>query len=155
MQPELKHSFSIEIKVDKPVMVNGTAEGGKRQLISILEGKVSGKISGKVLPGGIDSQIIHPDGTCHLSARYGIQTDLGCVYIENNGIRRVPAHWRDRLFDEDMSFFNEIPQDEIYFRAVPKFEVYSEALRWLNEAIFICTGQRTAQGVSLKFYELL
>lgn len=155
MQPELKFSFSIEIKVDKPVMINGTAERGKRQLISILEGKVSGRISGKVLPGGIDSQIIQPDGSCHLSARYGIQTDLGCVYIENNGIRRIPAQWRERLFDEDMSFFNEIPQDEIYFRAVPKFEVYSEALRWLNEAIFICTGQRTAQGVSLKFYELL
>jgi len=155
MQPELKYSFSIEIEVDKPVMVNATAEGGKRQLISILEGKVSGKITGTVLPGGIDSQIILPDGTCHLSARYGVQTDQGCVYIENNGIRRIPAQWRDRLFDEDMSFFNEIPQEAIYFKAVPKFEIYSESLRWMTESIFICTGQRTAQGVSLQFYELL
>lgn len=155
MQPELKHSFSVEIRVDKPTVVNATAEGGKRQLIAILEGKVSGRLTGSVLPGGIDSQIVHPDGTCHLSARYGLQTDQGCVYIENNGIRRIPEAWRSQLFGEDMSFFNQIPQEAIYFKAVPKFEVYSEALRWMTESIFICTGQRTAEGVSLKFYELL
>lgn len=155
MHPELKLCFSVEIRVDKPVVINATAEGGKRQLISILEGKVSGRLKGFVLPGGIDSQIIHPDGTCHLSARYGLQTDQGTVYVENNGIRRIPAEWRKRLFDEDMSFFNQIPQEDIYFKAVPKFEVYSDALRWMTESIFICTGQRTAEGVSLKFYELL
>ncbi|MCC3703979.1 DUF3237 domain-containing protein [Rouxiella badensis] len=154
MHPELKHSFSVEIKVDKPIVVNATAEGGKRQLIAILEGEVSGRLRGQVLPGGIDSQIIHPDGTCQLSARYGLETSEGRVYVENNGIRRIPAEWREKLFSDDMSFFNLIPQEEIYFRAVPKFEVYSEALRWMTESIFICTGQRTAQGVSLKFYEL-
>lgn len=155
MHPELKLSFSVEIRVDKPVVINATAEGGKRQLISILEGKVSGKINGFVLPGGIDSQIIQPDGTCHLSARYGLQTEHGTVYVENNGIRRIPLEWRNRLFDQDMSFFNEIPPEDIYFKAVPKFEVYGDELRWMNESVFICSGQRTAQGVSLKFYELL
>lgn len=155
MHPELTLRFSVEIRVDKPVVINATAEGGKRQLISILEGKVSGKINGFVLPGGIDSQIIHPDGTCHLSARYGLQTEFGPVYVENNGIRRIPAEWRNRLFDHDMSFFNDIPQQDIYFKAVPKFEVYSDELRWMTESVFICTGQRTASGVALKFYELL
>lgn len=155
MHLELKLSFSVEIRVDKPVVINATAEGGKRQLISILEGKVSGKINGFVLPGGIDSQIIQPDGTCHLSARYGLQTEHGTVYVENNGIRRIPLEWRNRLFDQDMSFFNEIPPEDIYFKAVPKFEVYGDELRWMNESVFICSGQRTAQGVSLKFYELL
>ncbi|KAB7895618.1 DUF3237 family protein [Rouxiella sp. S1S-2] len=155
MHPELKHSFSVEIRVDKPTVINATADGGKRQLIAIVEGKVTGRLTGSVLPGGIDSQIVHPDGTCHLSARYGLQTRQGCVYIENNGIRRIPEEWRNKLFGEDMSFFNQIPPEEIYFKAVPKFEVYSEALRWMTESIFICTGQRTAEGVSLKFYELL
>ncbi len=155
MHPELTLSFSVEIKVDKPIVVNATATGGKRQLISILEGKVSGRINGLVLPGGIDSQIIQSDGTCHLSARYGLQTDQGTVYVENNGIRRIPEQWRKQLFDNDMSFFNQIPQEDIYFRAVPKFEIYSDSLRWMTESIFICVGQRTAEGVSLKFYELL
>lgn len=155
MHPELTLRFTVEIRVDKPVVINATAEGGKRQLISILEGKVSGKINGFVLPGGIDSQIIQPDGTCHLSARYGLQTEHGTVYVENNGIRRIPVEWRHRLFDQDMSFFNDIPAEDIYFKAVPTFEVYSEALRWMTESVFVCSGQRSAQGVSLKFYELL
>lgn len=155
MHPELTLRFTVEIRVDKPVVINATAEGGKRQLISILEGKVSGKINGFVLPGGIDSQIIQPDGTCHLSARYGLQTEHGTVYVENNGIRRIPVEWRHRLFDQDMSFFNDIPAQDIYFKAVPTFEVYSEALRWMTESVFVCSGQRSAQGVSLKFYELL
>jgi hypothetical protein len=155
MHPDLTLRFTVEIRVDKPVVINATAEGGKRQLISILEGKVSGKINGFVLPGGIDSQIIQPDGTCHLSARYGLQTEHGTVYVENNGIRRIPVEWRHRLFDQDMSFFNDIPAEDIYFKAVPTFEVYSEALRWMTESVFICSGQRSAQGVSLKFYELL
>lgn len=155
MHPELTLRFTVEIRVDKPVVINATAEGGKRQLISILEGKVSGKINGFVLPGGIDSQIIQPDGTCHLSARYGLQTEHGTVYVENNGIRRIPVEWRHRLFDQDMSFFNDIPAQDIYFKAVPTFEVYSAALRWMTESVFVCSGQRSAQGVSLKFYELL
>ncbi len=155
MHPELILRFTVEIQVDKPVVINATAEGGKRQLISILEGKVSGKINGFVLPGGIDSQIIQPDGTCHLSARYGLQTEHGTVYVENNGIRRIPVEWRQRLFDHDMSFFNDIPAQDIYFKAVPTFEVYSDALRWMTESVFVCSGQRTAQGVSLKFYELM
>ena len=90
MTPELRHCFSITIQVDKPIIVSRSPQTGKRQLIPIVGGSVSGQLRGHVLPGGVDSQIIEPDGTCRLSARYALQVAEGTVYVENNGIRRVP-----------------------------------------------------------------
>jgi hypothetical protein len=54
-------------------------------------------IRGHVLPGGVDSQIVEPDGTCRLSARYALHVEEGTVYIENNGIRRLPEEYIERL----------------------------------------------------------
>jgi len=155
MSPELEFSFRIEIQVSKPIVVSHDREFGKRQLIPIASGLVSGEISGKVLPGGIDSQVIDGDGLCRLSARYAIETESGeTFYIENNGIRRIPEKWRDQLFTDDMSFFNQISAEDIYFKTVPTFEVYSSSLKWLTESIFICSAKRSATGVFLDMYRV-
>ena len=88
--PQLEKAFSIEVSVDKPVVVGQDDVHGRRQLIPISGGIVSGRLSGKVLPGGVDSQIIRPDGFTELVARYAITLDDGCsVYIDNAGVRRV------------------------------------------------------------------
>ena len=143
MTPELEHSFSITIQVDKPVIVSRSPQSGKRQLIPILSGTVRGELNGHVLPGGVDSQIVEPDGTCRLSARYALHVEEGTVYIENNGIRRLPEEYIERLFGDDMRF-----------RTVPTFEVDAPALRWLTTSLFICSGGRTQDGVMLDFYRV-
>ncbi|PAX33822.1 hypothetical protein CLI88_05110, partial [Klebsiella pneumoniae] len=56
MTPELRHCFSITIQVDKPIIVSRSPQTGKRQLIPIVGGSVSGQLRGHVLPGGVDSQ---------------------------------------------------------------------------------------------------
>lgn len=156
MQPTLEFSFRIDIRVTRPVVVSNDPVKGKRQLIPIESGIVTGEVQGKVLPGGIDSQIIAADGLCSLSARYAIETEQGdTFYIENNGIRRIPEAYRARLFEDDMSFFNEIDQADIYFKAVPTFEVYSERLDWLRQYVFICSAQRTETGVFLDMYKVV
>ncbi|WP_423823283.1 DUF3237 domain-containing protein [Salinisphaera sp. SPP-AMP-43] len=156
MSPALEFSFRIEIAVEAPTRVSNDPVHGKRQLIPIRQGCLSGDLEGWVLPGGVDSQVIDRHGLCRLSARYAVETSDGeRVYIENNGIRRVPPQWRERLFDADMSFFNDIPPEEIYFRASPTFEVYSDRLRWLTESLFVCDGQRTADGVYLDMYRVV
>ncbi len=155
MQPQLKFSFRIEIQVSQPIVISDNKQLGKRQLIPIVSGIVSGDIQGKVLPGGIDSQIIDQDGLCRLSARYAIETQQGdTFYIENNGIRRIPEIWREKLFSDDMSFFNQIPAEDIYFKTVPTFEIYSQSLKWLTESLFICSAQRSENGVYLDMYRV-
>ncbi|WP_147197520.1 DUF3237 domain-containing protein [Pantoea sp. MBD-2R] len=154
MKPDLEYSFSVKVNVGKPEIVSNSSEYGKRQLIPVLSGTVSGKLNGEVMAGGVDSQIVMPDGLCKLSARYALKTDHGPVYIENNGVRRVPEAFRSRLFDEDMRFFSSIPTEELYFRTVPSFEIYDPALAWLTESVFVSTGQRTPDGVTIDFYRL-
>lgn len=92
----------------------------------------------------------------HLQAvrRYALQVAEGTVYVENNGIRRVPAQYHDQLFADDMRFFSDIPPEAIYFRTVPTFEVDAPALSWLTTSLFICAGGRTQDGVMLDFYQV-
>lgn len=143
--------FNIEVIVDKPILVGQDDIVGRRQLIPILEGKVSGKdINGKVLPGGIDSQIIRPDGKCELSARYAILLDDGAaIYIENNGIRTVADE-----YVEDVKQGKFIDPSTYYFRTVPRFETYDKKYKWLTSSIFICSATRLPNKVLIKFYKI-
>jgi hypothetical protein len=151
-KPEFKEIFTISIIVDKPIVIGQDEVVGRRQLIPILSGEVSGEgFNGKVLPGGIDSQVIHPDGKCELSARYGIQLDSGeTIYIENNGIRTVPDE-----YIQDVKAGRFVDPDAYYFRTVPTFEVYDEKYRWMMKHIFVCYATRLPDKVLLKFYEIM
>lgn len=155
MLPALKHSFTIEIKVDKPVVVSNSNSHGKRQLIPILSGSVSGELKGHVMPGGVDSQFVDSAGVCRLSARYALQVEQGTVYVENNGIRIIPEEYKDQLFGNDMRFFDELLPSQIYFRTVPVFEVDSPELHWLTTSIFVCAAERTQTGVKLDIYKVV
>lgn len=155
MLPALEYSFRIDIHVDKPVVISSSPLKGKRQLIPIRSGTVSGALNGQVMPGGIDSQFIDPDGICRLSARYALQVGQGTVYVENNGVRRVPDAFKEKLFGDDMRFFDELPPSQIYFRSVPVFETDVPELSWLTTSVFICAAERTASGVTLEFYKVV
>lgn len=151
-EPGYEEVFRISIEVDKPIVIGQDKIVGRRQLIPILCGEVSGKgFKGKVLPGGIDSQIIRPDGKCELSARYAIQLDDGAaIYIENNGIRTVPDE-----YVEDVNMGKFIDPNAYYFRTVPKFEVYDEKYKWMMNHIFVCYATRFPESVLLKFYKIV
>lgn len=144
--------FTVTIVVDKPIVVGQDDIVGRRQLIPILSGEVEGVgFNGKVLPGGIDSQIIRPDGKCELSARYAIQLDDGAtIYIENNGIRTVPDK-----YVEDVKMGKFVDPNVYYFRTMPIFEIYNEKYRWMMNCIFVCYATRLPENVLLKFYKVI
>lgn len=114
----LKEVFSISINVDNPIVVGQDEIVGRRQLIPIVSGEVTGEgFKGFVLPGGIDSQIIRPDGKCELSARYAIKLEDGAsIYVENNGIRTVPIQYVN-----DVKSGKFVDSSLYYFRTVPIF----------------------------------
>ncbi len=143
--------FSIHIVVDKPIVVGQDNIVGRRQLIPILSGEVEGNgFKGKVLPGGVDSQIIRPDGKCELSARYAIQLEDGAsIYIENNGIRTVPDE-----YVEDVKSGKFVDPNVYYFRTVPTFETYDEKYKWMMNHLFVCYATRLPEKVLLKFYKV-
>ena len=140
-----------ELGLDKPIFVGQDDIVGRRQLISILSGVVKGKnFNGHVLPGGIDSQIIRPNGKCEVSARYGIRLDDGAtIYIENDGIRTVPDE-----YVEDVKAGKFVDPNVYYFRTVPKFETYDNNYKWMMNCIFLCCATRLPENVLLKFYKI-
>ena len=147
---EFKEVFTITAEVATPIVVGQDDIEGRRQLIPITGGTVTGPNGekGTLLPGGVDSQVIRPNGRCELSARYGIRMDDGSsIYVENNGIRTVPAEHIETVLSGGF-----IDPALYYFRTVPTFETYSKKYRWLNDYIFVCYAIRQPENVLLKYY---
>lgn len=144
--------FRILIVVDKPILVGQDDIVGRRQLIPILSGEVTGLgFKGTVLPGGVDSQVIRPDGKCELSARYAIKLNDGAtIYIENNGLRTVPSK-----YTEDVKAGKFVDPSVYYFRTIPILETYSEKYKWMMNNIFVCYATRLPENVLLTFYKIL
>jgi hypothetical protein len=110
-------------------------------MVEINAGRFEGRICGEVLRGGADYQIITPDGTSYLDARYVIRTDDGAlILVRNHGIRHG-------VIADDPS--------QYYFRSTPRFESSDDRYAWLNKTVVICSGARTPESVILDFFAVL
>jgi hypothetical protein len=150
--PKLEFAFEVRAQVADPLVV-GELPNGTRRIIDILGGTVEGPgISGTILPGGADWQIIRrEDGFTDIDARYTIETDSGSlIYVSNIGIRHAPPEVMQRL-----NAGETVDQSEIYFRAIPKFETGDPDLEWLMRSIFVSTGERYPNGVIIRFWRVL
>lgn len=148
--PELRHVFDARIDVAQPWEL-GSTPLGQRRVIAILGGRIEGlEVSGMVLPGGADYQVIAQNGLTHLHARYAIETDKGeRIYVENTGIRFGPAAALERIRQG-------LPVDPalIYFRTSPRFETDSARLAWMTTTLFVATGARTPDQVLLSVFSM-
>ena len=100
MEPVLvtRYVFTITAHV-AGIVSAGDIGVGERRIIPIIGGEVRGReLNGKVCAFGADFQIVRPDSSIELEAKYAIETDDGAViYVENRGIRRGPAELVQRL----------------------------------------------------------
>ena len=110
-----------------PTQMVGPAGDRVRNIIPITGGSVSGRIRGKVLPGGADYQNLASPPT--IDARYLWQTEEGEVILVRNG-----------------GTMN---------RLAPTFEVRVDGpYAWLNGGRYLSSSPRMGQGgVALTFYE--
>ncbi len=148
--PSLRPAFDVEAVVAPPIEVGDTPLGARR-MIPILRGRVSGaRLSGRLLEGGVDYQLIRADGLAEIHARYIIETDSGArVYVENTGIRQGPPEAMARLRRGEA-----VDPATIYFRTVPRFETAAPELAWLQRSIFVCAGARFPERVELRIFEV-
>src|SRR6202012_1884094 len=89
MEPALatRYVFTITAQVSG-ITSAGDIGVGERRIIPITGGEGRGKeVNGKILPFGADFQIVRPDSSIELEAKYAFETDDGAViYVENRGI---------------------------------------------------------------------
>ena len=152
--PQLRHAFDLAVTVTPPIEagnVMGLNSRGRRRIIPITGGTVTGRINGRVLNAGADFQIVVSDTCADLDARYLLELDSGeHVFVQNRALRRASAQDVARLM-------GGLPVDpaRVYFRCVPTFEVSSPDLKWMTESVFIGTATRAPDGVFLSIYEVL
>jgi hypothetical protein len=150
IEPSLRLIYISRIEVDPPMVVGGTPYG-ERRIIPIKGGAFAGpKLSGKVLPGGADWQVIRADGTTELEARYTLETDDGAlIYVLNRGIRRGSKEVMERLARGE-----KVHPSEYYFRTSPVFETGAPKYQWLNRIVAVAAGERLADEVIITVYEV-
>ena len=126
-------------------------ELGRRRIIPITGGRFHGeRLSGRVLGGGADWQIVRPDGVADLDARYTIETQDGAlIYVWNKGYRHGPDEVIQRLRDGEA-----VDPKLYYMRTTPWFETGDARYAWLNRIVCVATGARRAAAVELDVFEV-
>jgi Protein of unknown function (DUF3237) len=151
--PALQHVMDLTVYVAAPIeagTVVGLNSRGRRRIIPITGGTVTGHVSGKVLPGGADFQIVVSETTADLDARYMVELDDGeHIFVQNRALRRGSAADIAKLVRGE-----PVAPEAIYFRSMPTFEVSSPALEWLTQSIFVGTGARFPDRVQLSIFRV-
>jgi hypothetical protein len=124
---------------------------GQRRIIGIVGGSVRGpKLTGRILPGGNDWQIIRSDGAADIKARYTIETEAGAlIMVTSEGLRHGPPEVMEKLARGD-----NVDPDQYYFRTVMRFETADPAVDWLNRILALARGHRQPRAVRLDVYEV-
>jgi hypothetical protein len=146
--PTLERLFRAVVEIAAPLSV-GLTPRGERRIIPITGGRFVGEmIAGDVLPGGADWQLVRPDGTALLEARYTLRTQDGAlVYVRNRGVRSGPPDVLARLAHGEA-----VDPASYYFRTRPEFETGAPQYAWLNDLLAVCSAVRAANAVTLDFY---
>jgi hypothetical protein len=148
--PALRFLYTSKIEIAAPLDL-GPAPYGRRRVINITGGAFSGpRLSGRILPGGADWQIVRGDGIVEVDARYTLETHDGArIYITNWGLRHGPPEVIARLGAGE-----QVDPGEYYFRTAPVFETGAAGYAWLNGLISVAVGERRADTVILTAYEV-
>lgn len=142
--------FTIHAELEA-IMNLGQTPYGERRIIGISGGTVRGpRLSGRVLPGGADWQIIRADGAADIQARYTIESDAGArILVSSDGLRHGPPDVMERLARGD-----SVDPGQYYFRTAMRFETADASLDWLNRILAVARGTREARAVRLDVYEV-
>ena len=142
--------FTIQAELEAITSL-GRTPYSERRMIGILGGTVQGpRLSGRILPGGADWQIIRTDGAADIRARYTIETTAGgLIMVTSEGLRHGPAEVMAKLARGD-----NVDPTQYYFRTVIRFETADPSVDWLNRILALAKGHREPRAVRLDVYEV-
>ena len=143
--------FVMRLDVKKPFVFGDTPQGTRR-ISGISGGLFQGeRISGKILDGGNDWQIIRKEGCAVLDVRLTLQIDDGeFIYMTYQGYRHGPKEVMDKIGRGE-----PVDPADYYFRTNPVFETASSKYDWLNRIITVGVGHREASGPVYSIFEIL
>lgn len=150
--PKLEFFCELQVKLSPALTVGETAHGTRR-IIPIIGGTVEGPgIKGEIFNGGADWQVVRKDGVTELEAHYQFKADDGSIiYVKNIGVRVATPEVAARIAKGE-----KVDASQYYFRAIPKLEApLTSKYAWINNTIFVCTGERMPDAVKIRIFKLL
>lgn len=147
-RPGLDFLARFRITVD-PVQHFGDTPWGDRRVVPIVGGSFDGpRLSGEILPGGGDWQIVHADGTADIDTRYTLRTrDGALIHLTTTGLRHGPPDVLRRLAAGE-----PVDPAEYYFRLALRFETAHPELAWLNRTLGVAAAVRAGGEVRYDAY---
>ncbi|GAA1056254.1 UPF0311 protein [Agromyces luteolus] len=147
--PALEAAFDVVVHVGA-VDDYGATRAGHRRVISITGGRITGSITGEILPGGADWQLVRPDGTLEIDGRYSARTDTGdLLYLQVAGVRSgEPAVLESLLRGEP------VDPSAYYFRTAVTVETSAPHLADLQRSVFVASCIRDADAVRYTAYRV-
>ena len=150
-KPSFRLLYDCVVLAEAPKLI-GETPSGLRRVIEITGGWFDGpNMSGEVLPGGSDWQLIRPDGVVSLESRYMLRTGDGAlIFVQNRGVRVADAEVNallDRGEDVDPARYR--------FRMTPTFETGAADYMWLNSVGAVATAARRPRQAELAVFEVL
>ncbi|MEY9874515.1 hypothetical protein ABH931_004015 [Streptacidiphilus sp. MAP12-33] len=141
---------AFEVRLD-PLLDLGDAPSGRRRVINIIGGTFEGpRLSGVILPGGADWQVLHPDGSASIDTRSTLRThDDAHLYLTTTGVRHGPPEVLRRLGAGE-----PVDPAEYYFRLFCRFETGDPRYAWLNHTLAVASAARTPDSVRYQAYTL-
>ena len=148
---ETRPLFQISAEVADPQI---TPDGpvGDRRFIPVTGGTFEGeRLSGKLLSGGSDCQLMRKDGVADLDVRVTLQCDDGAIiYMKGLGMRHGPAEVMQRVAAGE-----DVDPSEYYFREAMMFEAPPGPYEWLNKILAIGKGWRGPNSVIIDAFAVL
>jgi len=135
-----------------PLQIIGGAEGAFRRVGVVAGGIFEGeRLSGEVLEGGSDWQIVRGDASTQLNVRLILKTSDGAlIAMTYQGLRHGPPEVISRLERGE-----SVDPESYYFRISPIFETAAPAYLWINRVLAIGAGHRMAEGPLYSVFEVL
>jgi hypothetical protein len=148
---QLRGILTVDVEIDPIVDVGDTGQGTRRA-IPFAGGTFRGRdgLSGSVAPGGSDWQLVRADGVIEIDAHYVLVTDAGAsIEVRSVGLRQAPRDVLDRIEAGE-----PVDPSEYYFRTHIRMSTADQALRWLNDRLFVAMGERRRSSVQINVFEL-
>lgn len=130
----------------------GHTSYGHRYWVPIDGGEFEGEaMRGIVLPDGLESAWMRPDGTKEFDIQMTLKTDDDAlIRMRYRGLTRADAVANQHLNQRD-----EIPFSAYYLRTVPRFETAAPKYLWLNSIIAVAQTRKMKIGPIHKVFEIL
>lgn len=151
MKPELEFVFELKADLGPPIDL-GPTPAGFRRIIDIVSGTFEGPLlQGTIMAGGADWQIIRTDNVTELHAHYILSTeDAVLIQVNVRGLRRAEGDALARIEAGEI-----VDASEYYFRTAPIFLAPEGRYSWLNQAIFVGSGERMQRSIRMKVFRIV